>query len=156
MKHLYGKKMNYNIVIIISLFFCATISLFISYYITKFLLAEERKKMIKYVVPFLLIINIALFAEEKEPYNPNVDCLILEDENSIICKFEIIRADKEQQIIIHWVSPTGEISRTREMLIPAGDSSAYDYRYIDGREGGKWDFRIIYNGKEYNSKFELK
>ena len=100
MKHLYGKKMNYNIVIIISLFFCATISLFISYYITKFLLAEERKKMIKYVVPFLLIINIALFAEEKEPYNPNVDCLILEDENSIICKFEIIRADKEQQIII--------------------------------------------------------
>ena len=142
--------------IIISLFFSATISLFISYYITIFLLAEERKKMIKYVVPFLLIINIALFAEEKEPYNPNVDCLILEDENSIICKFEIIRADKEQQIIIHWVSPTGEISRTREMLIPAGDSSAYDYRYLDGREGGKWDFKIIYDGKEYISKFELK
>ena len=124
--------------------------------------------MIKYVVPFLLIINLALFAEENLQnkqeiisqenlaYNPNVDCLILEDENSIICKFEVIRSEKEQQIIIHWVSPTGEISRTREMLIPAGDSSAYDYRYIDGREGGKWDFRIIYNGKEYNSQFELK
>ncbi len=124
--------------------------------------------MIKYIVPFLLIINIVLFAEEnvnnkpeklvteKVPYNPNVDCLILEDENSIICKFEIIRADKEQQIIIHWVSPTGEVSRTREMLIPAGDSSAYDYRYLDGREGGKWDFKIIYDGKEYISKFELK
>ena len=121
--------------------------------------------MIKYVVSFLLFINV-LFAEENLsnkqevngniPYNPNVDCLILEDENSIICKFEIIRDENEQQIIIHWVSPTGEISRTREMLIPAGDSSAYDYRYLDGREGGKWDFKIIYEGKEYISKFELK
>ena len=82
--------------------------------------------MIKYVVSFLLLINV-LFAEENLsnkqevngniPYNPNVDCLILEDENSIICKFEIIRDENEQQIIIHWVSPTGEISRTREMLI---------------------------------------
>ena len=121
--------------------------------------------MTKYIVSFLLLINV-LFAEEnvsnnKEvsanvPYNPNVDCLILEDENSIICKFEIIREDKEQQIIINWISPTGEISRTREMMIPAGDSSAYDYRYIDGRENGKWNFKIIYQGKEYISQFELK
>ena len=121
--------------------------------------------MIKYVVSFLLLINV-LFAEDNLtnkqevsgniPYNPNVDCLILEDENSIICKFEIIRDENEQQIIINWISPTGEISRTREMLIPAGDSSAYDYRYIDGRENGKWDFKIIYRGKEYSSQFELK
>lgn len=121
--------------------------------------------MIKYIVSFLLLINV-LFAEDKVlnnqevkeniPYNPNVDCLILEDENSIICKFEIIRDDKEQQIIINWISPTGEISRTREMLIPAGDSSAYDYRYIDGRENGKWNFKITYQGKEYVSQFELK
>ena len=121
--------------------------------------------MIKYVVSFLLLINV-LFAEDNVsnnqevtanvPYNPNVDCLILEDENSIICKFEIIREDKEQQIIINWISPTGEISRTREMMIPAGDSSAYDYRYIDGRENGKWNFKIIYQGKEYISQFELK
>ena len=41
MKHLYGKKMNYNIMIIISLVISATISLFISYYVTIFLLAEE-------------------------------------------------------------------------------------------------------------------
>lgn len=121
--------------------------------------------MIKYVVSFLLLINV-LFAENNVsnnqevsaniPYNPNVDCLILEDENSIICKFEIIRDDKEQQIVINWISPTGEISRTREMLIPSGDSSAYDYRYIDGRENGKWNFKIIYQGKEYISQFELK
>ena len=89
-------------------------------------------------------------------YNPNADCLILEDENSIICKFEVLRDEKEQIIIINWISPTGEISRTREMIIPAGDSSAYDYRYLDGREGGKWNFKILYNQKEYTSQFELK
>ena len=122
--------------------------------------------MIKYMVSILLLANIA-FAENKlveeekvievaPAYNPNVDCLILEDENSIICKFEVIRDTKDQQIVINWISPTGEISRTREMNIPAGDVSAYDYRYLDGREGGKWNFKIIYNQSEYTSSFELK
>jgi hypothetical protein len=121
--------------------------------------------MIKYISSFLLLINV-LFAQnlvtnqeekiENVPYNPNVDCLILEDENSIICKFEVIRDEKDQNIIINWISPTGETSRTREMVIPAGDSSAYDYRYIDGRENGKWDFKITYQGKDYISQFELK
>jgi hypothetical protein len=127
--------------------------------------------MIKYLVPFLVLANV-LFAENtpvkeenitpkveqvlEQAYNPNVDCLILEDENSIICKFEVIRDIKDQNIIIHWISPTGEISRTREMLIPAGDVSAYDYRYLDGREGGKWNFKVVYNNNEYTSSFELK
>ena len=122
--------------------------------------------MIKYMVSFLLLANVmfaenAIVEEEKtievaQAYNPNVDCLILEDENSIICKFEVIRDTKDQQIVINWVSPTGEISRTREMNIPAGDVSAYDYRYLDGREGGKWNFKILYNQNEYSSSFELK
>jgi len=125
--------------------------------------------MNRYLVSFL-IFTTTLFAQNMdldkdklneenivaEQYNPNADCLILEDENSIICKFEVIRDVKEQIIIINWISPTGEISRTREMLIPAGDSSAYDYRYLDGREGGKWNFKILYNQKEYTSQFELK
>ena len=125
--------------------------------------------MNRYLVSFL-IFTTTLFAQNMdldkdklneenivaEQYNPNADCLILEDENSIICKFEVIRDVKEQIIINNWISPTGEISRTREMLIPAGDSSAYDYRYLDGREGGKWNFKILYNQKEYTSQFELK
>ena len=122
--------------------------------------------MIKYIISFLLLANVVfaentVVEEEKiievaQAYNPNVDCLILEDENSIICKFEVIRDTKDQQIVINWVSPTGEISRTREMNIPAGDVSAYDYRYLDGREGGKWNFKILYNQNEYSSSFELK
>ena len=83
--------------------------------------------------------------------------MVLEDEKSVICKFEVMRDEtKEQQITINWISPSGEISRTREMVIPAGDTSAYDYRYLDGRENGKWDFKIIYSGKEYSTKFELQ
>ncbi|MDZ7819821.1 MAG: hypothetical protein U5K55_14940 [Aliarcobacter sp.] len=130
--------------------------------------------MIKYLVSFLVLTNLLLAentpikeeknivppleqVDEQQIYNPNVDCLILEDENSIICKFEVIRdIEKDQEIIIHWISPIGEISRTREMVIPAGDVSAYDYRYLDGREGGKWNFRVVYNGNEYTSSFELK
>ncbi|MFX4238475.1 hypothetical protein ACOL20_09140 [Aliarcobacter butzleri] len=123
--------------------------------------------MIKFLIPFLLCTTI-IFAESsadnkkiedtiQKSYNPNVDCLILEDENSIICKFEVIKdSQNEQKIVINWVNPNGEISRTREMLIPAGDSSAYDFRYLDGRESGKWDFKIIYNEKEYSTSFELK
>jgi hypothetical protein len=89
------------------------------------------------------------------PYNPNVECVVLVDEDSVICKFEVIRADKEQQVIVSWISPTGEISRTREIIINAGDSTAYDYRHLDGRENGKWNFKIIYNEKEYISQFDL-
>ena len=124
--------------------------------------------MNRYLVSFL-IFTTALFAQNMdldkdklneenivaEQYNPNADCLILEDENSIICKFEVIRDVKEQIIIINWISPTGEISRTREMIINAGDSTAYDYRHLDGRENGKWNFKIIYNEKEYISQFDL-
>ena len=128
--------------------------------------------MNRYLVLFLLLANIS-FAENKaiseekkiipaieemveKPYNPNVDCLILDDENSIICKFEILREDVDQEITIHWVSPSGEISRSREMIIPAGDISVYDYRYLDGREGGKWNFKVNYKGNEYSAHFELK
>ena len=120
-------------------------------------------KMNRYLVFFLICVlplfgNVVQVNEEKiKDYNPNADCLVLEDEKSIICKFEVMRDEtKEQQITINWISPTGEISRTREMVIPAGDTSAYDYRYLDGRENGKWDFKIIYSGKEYSTKFELQ
>ena len=121
--------------------------------------------MLKIIV-FFIIINSMLFAKENIqkkvevvdkviPYNPNLECLILADEDSVVCKFEVIRSDKEQQIVINWISPTGEISRTREMIINAGDSTAYDYRHLDGRENGKWNFKIIYNDKQYISQFEL-
>lgn len=111
------------------------------------------------IVVFIAFATL-LFAQNKvenDAYNPNVDCLILEDENSIICKFEVdLNSEENQTLLINWIDPNGTISRTREMIIPAGDTSAYDFRYLDGREKGKWDFKIIYKNKEYSNSFELK
>ena len=42
MKSQFGKKMNYNIVVIISVIICAIISLLISYYIALFVLGESN------------------------------------------------------------------------------------------------------------------
>ncbi|RBQ26851.1 hypothetical protein CRU88_05360 [Arcobacter sp. CECT 9188] len=108
----------------------------------------------------VLFFVVSVFAEntvEQKPYNPNVDCVILEDENSIICKFEVeLDIENNQIIVINWVDPNGEISRSREMIIPAGDTSAYDFRYLDGREKGEWNFVVVYKNNDYSSKFELK
>jgi len=113
----------------------------------------------KFILAICLFITMPLFANqiEEQEYNPNVDCLILEDENSIICKFEVeVDNVNDQTITINWVNPNGEISRTREMIVPAGNSSAYDFRYLEGREKGVWNFKIVYKDKEHGAKFELK
>jgi len=88
--------------------------------------------------------------------DPSVECLILEDENSIICKFETNSTNKDKHIIVQWIDPLGEISRTRDMLVPAGNGSIYDYRYIKGRVSGEWTFKVIENDKEFKTSFELK
>lgn len=123
----------------------------------------------KYIILFIFATTV-LFAQPmvtqentntenitEEPFNPNTDCTILEDENSIVCKFELIKdTQNEQEIVITWINPNGEVSRTRNMIIPIGDSSAYDFRYLDGRESGKWDFKVTYKGQDYSTSFELK
>jgi len=85
-----------------------------------------------------------------------VDCLILEDENSIICKYLVPRSEEDQEIVVQWIDPQEDISRSRTMIIPAGHGSIYDYRYIKGRLAGSWTFKVIDNNKEYTTKFELK
>lgn len=117
--------------------------------------------MLKYMV--FLFFTTTLFSletqiqQEDNSYSPKVECLVLEDENSILCKFEVIIDPIEDQTIsLKWINPNQEITRTRDIVIPAGSSSAYDFRYLDGRESGKWDFKIIYDEKEYSTSFELK
>jgi len=124
---------------------------------------KVRIKMIKYVLAFLLCIS-SLFAQvdsngnlvEDYDQEPKVDCLILEDENSIICKFESQRSVEDQSIIVQWIDPQGDVSRSRDMIVPAGHGSVYDYRYIKGRLSGIWTFKVILADKEYTTKFELK
>lgn len=124
--------------------------------------------MIKYLFAFSLTFGL-LFAENintaqqeqdqellEEIIEPKVDCLILEDENSIICKFETNRQVEDKQIVVEWIDPNNEISRSRELIIPSGHASIYDYRYMDGREPGNWVFKVIYNEVEYKTEFEIK
>lgn len=121
--------------------------------------------MLKYIL-FLFFVT-SLFSiepqaeqettQESRNYTPKVECLVLEDENSILCKFEIIIDPVEDQMIsLKWINPNQEVTRTRDIIIPAGASSAYDFRYLDGREKGIWNFKIIYKDNEYSNNFEIK
>ena len=129
--------------------------------------------MIKYLFPFLLFLTITNAEnintdnnelEDEYPIEnineaiiePSVDCLILQDENSIICKFETNRNLEDKDIVVQWIDPQGDVSRSRNMIVPAGHASIYDYRYIDGRLKGSWSFKVIENEKSYTTSFELK
>ena len=89
-------------------------------------------------------------------YANSADCIILKDENSIVCKYTHNRLTYDHNISVQWIDPTGYISRTREMRIPAFHGSIYDYRYIDGRIKGVWEFHVIDNNNTYKTTFELK
>ena len=128
--------------------------------------------MIKYLFPFLFFLTITnaenintqneQFTDEyplenidEEIIEPIVDCLILQDENSIICKFETNRALEDKSIVVQWIDPQGDVSRSRNMIVPAGHASIYDYRYINGRLSGLWSFKVIENEKAYITSFKL-
>lgn len=109
------------------------------------------------IIYILLITVVFGFSEtiEKEIKN-SIDCLILEDENSIICKYSHERIDIDKEIEVQWVDPTGEISRERTLLIPAGHGSIYDFRYISGRLKGIWQFKVKDQNINLSTNFEIK
>ena len=98
------------------------------------------------------IVSATAFAETTN----SVDCIILEDENSIICKYTTERSNIDREVILQWINPQNEISRERDMLIPAGHASIYDFRYKTGRETGEWIFKVIDNSKEYTTTFTIE
>ncbi len=105
---------------------------------------------------FFLLGLVLLFSEELENIQGSVDCLILQDENSIICKYEHERLEQDQEVLVQWIDPKGEISRQRTLTIPAGHGSIYDFRYIDGRMKGIWQFKVVENNQEFITKFTLE
>jgi len=106
---------------------------------------------LKYLVLLCTVFFTFANAEEKK-----VDCLILEDENSIICKYSHQRISTEKTIIVKWTEPNGNETRTRDMIIPAFHASIYDYRYIEGRTKGIWTFSVIDSEDEYSTSFTIK
>ncbi len=92
----------------------------------------------------------------EEEFSPMVDCTLLEDENSIICRFEKDRTIEDEEILFQWIDPLNNISRERTMIVPSGHGSIYDFRYIKGRIKGEWIVKVVYKGKDYLKKFEIK
>ena len=107
--------------------------------------------MRKYVYVIIIFISSNLFALDN-----NIDCLILEDENSIVCKYTLQSVDHNKTVVIKWIEPNGKITRSKKILIPAGHISAYDYRYIQGRTLGTWIFKVIDDGEEYQTIFTIE
>ena len=109
------------------------------------------------ILYILLFFTVLAFSEtiEEEVIN-SVDCLILEDENSIICKYRHERIDEDKEIKVQWINPLGEISRERVLIIPAGHGSIYDFRYISGRLKGIWQFIVTDKEIKLDTNFEIK
>lgn len=107
----------------------------------------------KYFFSTILTFCFFQFAYAQEN---NVDCLILKDENSIICKYSLNRLDHEKNILIQWIEPDKKITREREMTIPANHASVYDYRYIQGRTQGVWTFKVIDDNTTYTTNFTIE
>ena len=109
--------------------------------------------MKKLLYSFLLLASICLAQEDKIN---NVDCLILKDEDSIICKYSINRLEHDKEINMQWIDPNKKLSRNRTITIPQGHGSVYDFRYITGRQKGIWIFKVIDYKKEYTTSFKLE
>ena len=60
MKSQFGKNMNYNFLIIISIVICAIISVFISYYIVLFILSENSS-LFKIAQLIITIVSMTTF-----------------------------------------------------------------------------------------------
>ena len=120
----------------------------------QFIKGMTMKSFVAIIFMFnLLFVN--LFANDEEVSN-SVDCIILEDENSIICKYIINREDMDKTVLFKWFDPNGNISRERELQIPAGHGSVYDFRYIQGREVGTWTLEVIDNNNSLKTTFTIE
>jgi len=111
----------------------------------------------KKIILTTLFFFSTIFAETiDEDTRYSADCLILKDENSIVCKYIHDRSEEDKEIQVQWIDPDGETSRDRTVLIPAGHGSIYDFRYISGRLPGVWQFKVIDDKREVSTTFEIK
>ena len=102
---------------------------------------------------FFLTISFCFASGE---YIPNEsDCIVIKEENSIICKYMSTRSTEDRFINVEWIDPNGDLSRSRKILFPSGHGSVYDFRYLSGREQGLWTFKVLDMGKEYKVEFKI-
>ncbi|BCD68915.1 hypothetical protein [Nitratiruptor sp. YY09-18] len=61
-------------------------------------------------------------------------------EQRITCTYYIDRSDNTNglRVEFHWISPSGKDDRIKIFRVPPFYGSVYDYRFLPGREPGKW------------------
>lgn len=108
--------------------------------------------MNKFILGLALVSSLSFALDEIN----EADCLIIEEENSIICKYSAPREVEDKFIHVEWINPKGEVSRARKLLMPKGHGSVYDFRYIQGRIPGIWTFKVEDKEATYTTEFEIK
>lgn len=106
---------------------------------------------LRYILFIAVILPNFLFADKN-----HIDCITLEDENSIVCKYTQKRVDYDKVVKFKWIDPNEKVSRERDMEIPRFYGSVYDYRYRSGRLKGTWKFQVIDDKKVYETTFIIK
>lgn len=110
----------------------------------------------KFLTSSLFTVSV-LFANQGGDYIPHeADCLVIKDENSIICKYKGPRTTEDRFINVEWINPKGEVSRSREIVYPSGHGSVYDFRYLEGRMKGTWQFNVVDGENKASTNFEIE
>lgn len=111
----------------------------------------------KKILALMFAVIIAYAKNEGGDYVPyEADCLVIKEENSIICKYIAERSSEDRFINVEWIDPDGIVSRTRKILFPSGHGSVYDFRYLSGRAEGVWKFIVVDGDKTIQTEFEIK
>ncbi|HIP12798.1 MAG TPA: hypothetical protein EYG97_00860 [Arcobacter sp.] len=112
--------------------------------------------MKKLLINILLLLSISSLNILANETSSKVDCVLLKDENSIICKYTHERVNMQKTVRFEWHEPDGVVSRVRAMVIPAGHGSVYDYRYIKGRTSGLWTLKVLDNNEVIKTTFIIE
>lgn len=73
-----------------------------------------------------------------------LECSVVEEDDKIIrCTFSSVRLATDRNVTFFWNSQTTpQDDRERNLHLPAGHGSVYDYRYYYGRAPGLWQVRV--------------
>ncbi len=78
------------------------------------------------------------------------DLVCKRESERIICTYFIERSDNANGLMVefHWYSPKGDDDRIKRFKVPPFYGSVYDYRFVPGREQGRW--RVVVRELETN------
>jgi hypothetical protein len=100
----------------------------------------------------ILILSLSFLVANEN----SVDCIVIKDENQIVCKYMQEWSDTENKVIFNWIAPNGKLSRSKTLVVPVGHLSVYDYRFLRGRAKGVWTLITKSKGRNYKTNFTVE